>query len=227
MPATLTLTATDGQHIAEVTVPTSLSEVTLGQWIIFISPNAPEADAVMTGLAPEVLDTLSDEDRNQILELLLFLTDAGMLRELQPSQGLYEVGACAHGLYGQAQKYFAAHPELTRLAQGAYLYALYRNPTGSTMPAQELADTHATVLAASVVDVIADCYHFVASWEHYQAGGRPQLGPQQPGLLRIAGHNPAAEWDKAYAPTPTPKPTGWLAKLGLGNPWNPDKRAVA
>jgi hypothetical protein len=225
MPASLTLTAIDGQHIAEVTIPTSLSEVTLGQWIAFISPDAPEADAVMTGLAPEVLDTLSGEDRNQILELLLFLADAGMLRELLPTQGLYDVGCCAYGLYGQADKYFAAHPELIRLAQGAYLYALYRNPTAGTMPEKELAAAHAAVLDASVVDVIADCYHFAASWDRYQSKGRPTSGPRQPGLMRIAGLDPATEWDKAHAPAP--KRTGWLTKLGLGNLWNPEKRAVA
>jgi hypothetical protein len=225
MSAILNLTTTDGQQLAQVTVPTSLSEVTLCQWITFISPGASQADSVMTGLAPEVLDTLSEADRNQILGLLLFLIDAGMLRELQPTQGLYEVGNCAYGLYGQAQKYFAAHPELTRLAQGAYLYALYRNPTGSTMPEKELAAAHAAVLAAPVTDVIADCYHFVASFEYYHTGGRPKPGPKQPSLMRIAGIDSAAEWDKAHAPAP--KPTGWLAKLGLGNLWNPDKQAVA
>lgn len=225
MPATLTLTTTDGQLLESVIIPTSLSEVTLAQWIAFISPGGPEADVVMTGLAPEVLDTLSYADRGQILEQLLFLTDASLLRELLPTQGLYEVGNCAYGLQGQAEKYFGAHPELTRLAQGAYLYALYRNPTGSTMPEKKLAAAHAAVLAAPVTDVIADCYHFAASWEHYQSGGRPKSGPRQPGTLRILGHDPATEWDKAHAPAP--KPTGWLAKLGLGNLWSPDARAVA
>jgi hypothetical protein len=214
MPATLTLTATDGQHIAEVTIPTSLSDVTLGQWITFISPGSPEVDSVMTGLTPEVLVTLSEADRSQILELLLFLTDASMLRELLPSQSLYEVGNCAYGLQRQAEGYFMAHPELTRLAQGAYLYALYRNPTGSTMSAEELVAAHAAVLAASVVDVIADCQHFLASWERYQAGATLP-GPRQPGLLLIAGDSASA------------KPTGWLAKLGLSNLWSQSTRAVA
>jgi hypothetical protein len=225
MPATLTLTATDGQLIAEVTVPTSMADVTLGQWITFVTPGSHEADSVMTGLAPEVLDTLRYADRSQILELLLFLTDAGMLRLLQPSQGLYEIGKCAHGLYAQAEEYFVEHPELTRLAQGAYLYALYRNPTSSKMPEQELAAAHAAVLAASVTEVYADCNHFLASWERHQAGTPILSGPTQPGVLRIA-------FDKNSVPmggsaTPKPKPIGWLTKLGLGNLWNPDKRAVA
>lgn len=223
MPATLNLTATDGQPIAEVIIPTSMSEVTLAQWIAFISSGSPEADVVMTGLTSEVLDQLSEGNRGHLLQQLLFLTDASLLRELQPTQGLYEIGACAYGLHGQALKYFTAHPELTRLAQGAYLYALYRNPTASTIPEKQLAAAHAAVLATSVIDVLADCYHFAASWEHYQAGGSPKPGPRQPGTLRIAGIGSAAEWDKA----PAPKPTGWLAKLGLGNLWNPDKRAVA
>lgn len=215
MSATLTLTAADGQHIAKVTIPTSMGEVTLGQWITFISPGSPEVDSVMTGLAQEVLDTLSESDRGRILEHLLFLTDASMLRELLPSADLYEVGNCAYGLYGQAEKHFAAHLDLTRLAQGAYLYALYRNPTGSTMPAEELAAAHATVLTSPITDVIADCYHFVASWEQYQLGGRPQSGPRQPGTLRIMGHGPA------------PTPTDLLSKLGLGSLWNPQKRTLA
>jgi hypothetical protein len=199
--------------------------VTLSQWITFVAPGSPEADSVMTGLAPEVLDTLSYADRSQILELLLFLTDADTLRELLPTQGLYGVGSCAYGRYEQARKYFLDNPELTRLAQGAYLYALYRNPTSSKMPDDELAAAHAAVLAAPVMDVIADCHYFLASWEHYYSDGRPEPGPRQPGLMRIEGLDPAAEWDKAHAPAP--KRTGWLSKLGLGNLWNPEKRAVA
>jgi hypothetical protein len=216
MSAKLTLTTIDGQLLANVTVPTCLPDVTLAQWIAFVAPNSPEADSVMTGLAPEVLATLQEAGRAQLLENLLFLTDAPVLRELLPTPGLYEVGHCAFGLYGQALAYFEAHPELTRLAQGAYLHALYSAPTSSKMPPEQLALTHAAVLAAPVTEVYADCQFFLASWERYQ-NGTTLPGPSQPGLLRFA------------VATPAP-PAGWLGKLGLSSllrPLNSGKRAVA
>ena len=214
MPATLTLTTVAGQLLSSVVMPTCLADVTLAQWIAFVTPNSPEADAVMTGLSPEVLATLSEADRAHILDLLLFLTDAPVLRQLLPTPGLYEVGHCAYGLSEKASNYFAAHPELTRLAQGAYLYTLYREPLDwRTAPAQ-IAAAHAAVLAQPVTAVYADCQHFINSWERVQ-NGVTALGPTPPGVLRIAHLAPKA------------KPSGWLAKLRLGNLWNPAKRAVA
>lgn len=213
MSAKLTLTTTDGQLLANVTVPTCLPDVTLSQWLAFVAPNSPEADSVMTGLTPEVLATLQEADRAQLLEHLLFLTEAPVLRELLPTPGLYEIGHCAYGLQCQAQAYFDAHPGLTRLAQGAYLCALYSAPTGSTMAPEQLAAAHAAVLAAPVTEVYADCQYFLASWERNH-NGTTIPGPTQPGLLRIV----------LDAPAP---PTSWLGKLGLGNLWNPSKRAVA
>lgn len=227
MPAILTLTTADGQLVSEVTIPTSMAEVTLAQWIAFVTPGGPEADVVMTGLTPEVLGALGDNDRAQILEHLMFLTDASMLRQLLPTADLYEVGNCAYGLQRQAQEYFLTHPDLTRLAQGAYLYALYRAPITTTMPANALAAAHAAVLAAPVLEMYADCQHFLASWERVQAG-TTLAGPKQLGLLTIARDEHGAPIQPQPAATSAkPKPTGWLGKLGLGNLWNPAKRAVA
>jgi hypothetical protein len=216
MPATLTLTTTAGQLLANVTVPTCLPEVTLAQWLAFVAPNSPEADSVMTGLTPEIVATLREADRAQIMEHLLFLRDAAVLRELLPTPGLYEIGHCAYGLYLQALTHFEAHPDLTRAAQGAYLYALYSAPAGSKMAPEKLAAAHAAVLAAPVTEVYADCQYFLASWERH-VNGTTLPGPTQPSVLRILLNTPAP-------------PTGWLGKLGLNtllSPLNSGKRAAA
>jgi hypothetical protein len=210
MPATIILTAADGQVIESVTIPTSWADVTLSQYLALGKPGVSSPASVLTGLPPELLESLPDAVGAELGRYLSFALDHEVLLELLPTPGLFEIANCAYGLYQQAEQYEPEYPGAPALACGAYLYALYRNPTSSTMDRELLALAHAAVLARPVTEVYADCAYFLASYKRALAGiSLP--GPFQPGCLR--------------AVLPTPEVKGWRAKLG--NLWNPTKRAVA
>ena len=185
MPATLTLTTADGRPLASTTTATGWGDVTLAQYLALTATDAPPAALLLTGLTAEQLNQLSPADRQQLRQRLRFLRDEQPLRELLPTPGLYEVGLCAFGLYDQAQLLLATQPDAHPLAHGALLYALYRQPTGSRAPAEQLAAAHAEVLAQPLPDVYADCQYFLASFLRAMSQPTPN-GPRQPGLARLS-----------------------------------------
>jgi hypothetical protein len=210
MSERLTLTTADGNEARQLTVPTSWADVTLNEYLALAVPGIRSPASVLTDLAPELLDNLPDAARTLLGRCLSFAQDHAPLLELLPTPGLFEIGKCAYGLYQQAAQYVADYPGAPALARGAYLYALYRNPTSSKMDHQLLALAHAAVLARPVTEVYADCAHFLASYERALTG-TSLPGPFQPGVLRVV--------------LPTPEVKGWRAKLG--NLWSSSKKAVA
>lgn len=188
MPTTLTVT-TDGQTAQQLTLPTTWPEVTLAQYLAVLAAGPAAVVPLLAGLSAEALLSLSPADQTLLASRLAFVLDPEPLLALLPTPGLLEIGQSAYGLVQQYEAYAVAHPTALPLAHGAYLYALYRAPTGSRMPEAELADAHAAVLAQPVTAVYADCAHFLASYERAILGtSRP--GPAQPGLLRLV--RPAA-----------------------------------
>jgi hypothetical protein len=184
MPTNLTLTTTSSQPTQQITLPTAWPEVTLAQYLVILAAGPLAVVPTLTGLSTEALASLSPTDQTLLASRLSFVLDPEPLLALLPTPGLLEIGRSAFGLLQQYETYAVAHPTALPLARGAYLYALYRAPTGSRMPESELAAAHAAVLAQPVTAVYADCAHFLASYERV-ATGTIWPGPAQPGLLQL------------------------------------------
>jgi hypothetical protein len=178
MPAILALSTADGQPLTSVPMPITWPEVTLAQYLAVLADGPTALASSLTGLSADALASLSPADQTLLASRLAFVLDPEPLLELLPTPGLLEIGQSAFGLLQQYQAYAAAHPTALPLAQGAYLYALYRAPTASRMPEAELAAAHAAVLAQPVTEVYADCTHFLASYE------RATMGTSWPGLAQ-------------------------------------------
>ena len=165
-------------------IPTGWPDVSLAHYLALASPTPPPAELLLTGLSSAQWASLDEADRAALSRQLLFVLDEQPLPQLLPTPGLYEVGRCAYGLYQLAQKQLAATPDAHPLAHGAYLYALYRVPLGTTPTPAEVEAAHAAVLAQPVTEVYADCLFLLASYGRALSGTLP-AGPAQPGLLRL------------------------------------------
>jgi hypothetical protein len=206
------LATPDSQPIQQLILPASWAEFTLSQYLAAHTRGSAHAPVLrLSGLLDEVLSNLTAEDAEGLLLHLRAALEEDVLAALLPTPGLLEIGSSAWGLYEQAQAHLTATPEAHPLAHGAYLYALYRAPTGSRANEQQLAAAHAAVLAQPVTAVYADCLHFLASYQR-AVSGTSLPGPAQPGILRIV--RPVA-----------PAPQTWRARLG--NLWNPTTRLQA
>ena len=211
MPTTFSLPTTDGQPAQQLTLPTFWPDVTLGQYLALTAAGAAPAEQLLTGLTAAQWAALDEASQQELSQRLLFLTDTQPLAELPPTPGLYAVGRSAYGLRQQAQQQLAALPaEAPPLARAAVLYALYREPAGSTASPAHYEAAHAAVLVAPITAVYADCVHFLTSYHAYLTG-QPSEGAEQPGLLRLADAQ-----GRPLAGGPTPKPAtrrGLLAGL--------------
>lgn len=199
MPASFTLII-DGQPKLGLTVPTSWADVTTAQYLALQAPAAPWL-AVLTGLAPAQVASLSEDAAALLTDRLAFAFDAAPLRELLPTPNLYEVGNCLYGLLLRFEQFLGQHPAAPALTYGAYLCALYQNPVlPSLLDEPALAAAHAAVLATPITETFADAQHLLASYARAQDGStRP--GPRQPGGRELA--------------TPAPTPRSWWARLRL------------
>jgi hypothetical protein len=184
MPEVLTLSTADGQLLTSVSMPTSWADVLLAQYLNVLAAGTASLVTSLTDLSSDLLARLSPADQTLLASRLAFVLDPEPLLELLPMPGLLEIGQSAFGLLQQYQAYAAAHPTALPLAQGAYLYALYRAPTASRFPEAELAAAHAAVLAQPVTEVYADCAHFLTSYER-AVTGTSRSGPAQAGLHRL------------------------------------------
>jgi hypothetical protein len=192
-------------------MPTSWAELTLAQYIVLATPGAVALATALPSLTPELLNELNSDEQSALASYVVTMLDEQVLASLLPTPGLLEIGMSAYGLYRQAEKYLTTIPDAHPMAHGAYLYALYRNPTGTTANEQELAAAHAAVLARPVVEVYADCAFFLASYARVGTG-EPAQGVAQPGLLRVQIHT---------------TPTKQSLQARLGNLWNTGNRAQA
>ena len=208
MPTTFSLPATaDGQPAQQLTLPTFWPDVTLSQYLALAAEGAAPAEQLLTGLTAEQWAALDEASQQQLSQRLLFLTDTQPLAALPPTPGLYAVGRCAYALAQQAAHKLAALPAgAPPLARAAVLYALYRQPAGSTASPAHFEAAHAAVLAAPITAVYADCLHFLASYSAYLTG-EPSTGAEQPGLLRLA-----TAPGRPLTAAPTPR-RGLLARL--------------
>jgi hypothetical protein len=197
-------------NIQQIALPTTWADLTVAQYLALATPGAISLATVLPDLAPEVVAQLSDADQQLLADRVLAELDEQVLADLLPTHGLLEIGRSAYGLYDQAQQYLATIPNAHPLAHGAYLYALYRAPTGSRADEQQLAAAHAAVLARPVTTVYADCLYFLASYRRVGTGA-PAVGVRQSGTLSIA--------KPAFVPQ--------SLRARLGNLWNPGKQAQA
>ena len=207
MPAVLILTAADGHAAQQLTLPMAWPEVTLAQYLAAHAPGSSHTPALrLSGLPDAVLDELPAEQATELAHHLAFAADEDALAALLPTPGLLEIGLSAYGLYELAQqRLVAATPDAHPLDFGAYLYALYWEPTEFRPAPADVAAAYTAVLARPVTEVYADCLYFLISYQR-AASGTSLPGPAQPGTLRIA--RPVA-----------PAPPTWRTRLG--NLWNP------
>lgn len=190
MPDILILTSPDGSEAHRVTLPTSWADVTTAQYLALLEPTAPWV-AQLTGLAPDVLASLSEGDAVLLTDRLSFALEHGPLLQLLPTPALYEVGNCCYGLLLRSEEFLAAHPDVPALMYGAYLCALYRGPLlPDALDKEILAGAYAAVLAAPITETFADAQHLLASYAHAKDGSTLP-GPRQAGMSQLMPVEPA------------------------------------
>jgi hypothetical protein len=159
-------------------LPTTWAALTVAQYLALVTPGAMPLAAVLPDLAPDALAQLDAAEQEALTTHLLATLDEQVLAALLPTPGLLEAGLSAYGLYQQAQKYLATIPDAHPLAHGAYLYALYWEPSGFTASVAQVEVAHANVLVRPVTEVYADCCYFLASYLRVGTGA-PRTGATQ------------------------------------------------